>query len=79
MTRHNYVNIVESFHKTQLKMNLDFSRSLEIMSNVDTERLINLTHLYNNFVFTKGRVVLDFNSTPQQLFIVKKGKLKVEK
>ena len=54
MTRHNYVNIVESFHKTQLKMNLDFSMNLEIMKGIDTERLINLTRLYNNSVFSKG-------------------------
>lgn len=79
MSRHHYVNIVESFHKSQLKMNLDFSKSLEIMQNVDIERLVNLTHLYNNFVYTKGNVVVNFNTSPLQLFIVKEGRLKVEK
>jgi CRP-like cAMP-binding protein len=45
MSHQNYVNVAESFHKMQLKKNLDFTRSLEIMQNVDSERLINLTHL----------------------------------
>ncbi|CAI2372877.1 unnamed protein product [Moneuplotes crassus] len=79
MSRHNYVNIVESFHKTQLKMNLDYSKSLEIMKDMDIERLTPLTHNYNNSVYSKGNVIVDFNATPMQLFILKEGRLKVEK
>lgn len=60
-------------------MNLEYSRSLEIMKNIDLDKLILLTHKFNNFVYSKGDVVVDFNTSPMQLFILKEGSLKVEK
>jgi hypothetical protein len=79
MNASHYENIVEISHKTTLDHNTEFTKNLEIMQGFDHEHIIKLVHSYNNTVHKEGNVIVEFNTKPTQMFILKEGKLKVEK
>lgn len=79
LSSNNYVKIVESFHKSELFLNINFNKNLDFLKDVTFNKLEKLAASYNSRVFKKGNVVIEIGDLVSQLYILKSGKLKVEK
>jgi len=79
MTARQYENIVKISHKATLDENTAFTKSLKIFDFATHDQIVKLVHCYNTQVYKKGEIFLNSNKSPQQIFILKQGQLKVEK
>lgn len=75
----NYVQIVESFHKSELYKHIEFNKSLDFLKEINYIKTRRLAESYNSSVFKKGQVIIETGATVSQLYILKTGRLKVEK
>lgn len=70
---------MESFHKSELFKNVEFNKSLDFLKDINYQKTRLLAQSYNSSIFKKGQVVIDAGTAVNQLYIVKDGRLKVEK
>jgi cGMP-dependent protein kinase 1 len=75
----NYVQIVESFHKSELYKHIEFNKSLDFLKEINYIKTRRLAESYNSSVFKRGQIIIDTGAMVSQLYILKTGKLKVEK
>ena len=75
----NYWKIVESFHKSELFTHIEFNKTLDFLKDINYAKARKLAACYNSSIFKKSQIVIDIGTNVSQLYILKKGKLKVEK
>lgn len=75
----NYCKIVESFHRSQLYLHIDFNKRLGILKDISYAKAERLAACYNSLIYKKGQTIVDIGQEVNQLYIVKKGTIKVEK
>ena len=79
LSSNNYVKIVESFHKSEFFSHINFNKTLEFLQEVSFNKLEKLAASYNSRIFKKGNVIINIGDNVSQLYILKSGKLKIEK
>lgn len=79
LTSMNYEKIIENFHRTEINNNTKFTESLDFMRDISFNKIDQLVQYYNSIMYKKGQWIVNFDENPKQLFILKEGRLKVEK
>jgi len=75
----NYCKIVESFHKSELYQNIEFNKTLEFLSQISYVKARKLASCYNSLIFKKGQTIINIGDSVSQFYVLKKGRLRVEK
>jgi hypothetical protein len=75
----NFVDIMEKFHRSQVFDNITFQLNLDYGTKVNFIKIEKLSGSFNTLFLKKGDVVVKNGSKMDQLYIVKKGTLRVEK
>ena len=79
LSKENYQDIIESFHRAQIYKNVTFQQNQDFGSKLNFKKLERLSGSYNTTVLQKDDPVVKIGCNINQMFILKSGELRIQK